>query len=108
MATFQAGGDSLPPDLSAIGRSTLLDPWGRPYQYLRIAKPAGAARGKRGGSGVIGQARKDRFLVPLNSDYDLYSVGKDGASISPLSAKVSQDDVIRANDGGFIGLAARY
>ena len=53
-------------------------------------------------------ARRDRFLVPINSTYDLYSLGKDGDSKAPLSTKVSQDDVIRANDGGFIGLAARY
>jgi len=46
--------------------------------------------------------------VPLNSTYDLYSKGKDGASASPLTAKASADDVIRANDGGYIGLASGY
>ena len=46
--------------------------------------------------------------MPLNSTYDLYSMGKDGQSQSPLTAKASLDDVIRANDGGFIGLAAHY
>lgn len=102
LATFQADGDSLPATLAGIGRSNYPDPWGRPYQYLNLS-PGGKGKG-----GVIGQARKDRFLVPLNSDYDLYSMGKDGATQAPLNAKVSHDDVIRANDGGFIGLAARY
>ncbi len=68
-----------------------------------------------GGSGstaesgsYLGEARKDYFLVPLNTDYDLYSVGKDGNSRPPLSAPDSADDVIRANDGAYIGLAANY
>jgi general secretion pathway protein G len=61
-----------------------------------------------GGGSYLGAARKDHFLVPLNSDYDLYSVGKDGDSRPPLSAPVSADDVIRASDGAYIGLAANY
>jgi general secretion pathway protein G len=52
--------------------------------------------------------RKDRFLVPINSDYDLYSMGKDGKSSSPLTSKNGRDDIIRANDGAFIGLASDY
>ncbi len=52
--------------------------------------------------------RKDRFLVPINSDYDLYSKGKDGESKAPLSPKVSHDDIIRANDGAFVGLASEF
>jgi general secretion pathway protein G len=44
----------------------------------------------------------------LNSDYDLYSMGEDGESVPPLTAKQSRDDIIRANNGGFIGLAADY
>lgn len=37
--------------------------------------------------GSIGGARKDRFLVPINSDFDLYSMGKDGQSVGPLTAR---------------------
>jgi general secretion pathway protein G len=99
LQTDIAGLDSLPLSLAAIGRGGLLDPWGRPYVYLRLA---GAGRG------VIGQARKDRFLVPLNSDYDLYSAGPDGESRPPITASPSRDDVLRANNGGFIGRASRY
>lgn len=54
------------------------------------------------------QPRKDRFLHPINSDYDLYSMGKDGESVEPLTAKKSHDDVIRANDGSFVGLAVEF
>ena len=35
-------------------------------------------------------------------------MGKDGASIGPLTAKASLDDIVRANNGQFIGLAADY
>lgn len=94
--------EKLPLSLADIGRGDLLDPWGNPYVYLNFAA---ALMGKKG---VPGEARKDRFLVPLNSSYDLYSMGADGESRPPLSAKVSHDDVIRANDGAFIGLARRF
>jgi general secretion pathway protein G len=52
--------------------------------------------------------RKDRFLHPLNTDYDLYSTGADGKTKAPLAAKDSQDDIIRANDGAYIGVAANF
>jgi general secretion pathway protein G len=55
-----------------------------------------------------GDLRKDRFLVPLNSDYDLYSMVKDGASKGPLTAAESRDDILRANNGAFIGVAVDY
>ncbi len=61
-----------------------------------------------GGNASKGKPRKDRFLHPINSDYDLYSMGKDGESVEPLTAKKSHDDVIRANDGGFVGLAVEF
>ena len=65
-----------------------------------------AAAGK--GNADKGKPRKDRFLHPINSDYDLYSMGKDGESVEPLTAKKSHDDVIRANDGQFVGLAVEF
>jgi general secretion pathway protein G len=89
---------SLPTTLNDIGRAGLLDPWGNPYQYLNYATVHGAGHG----------IRKDRNLHPLNSDYDLYSQGKDGRSQAQITAPFSQDDIIRANDGRFIGLAANY
>ncbi|HUX72680.1 MAG TPA: prepilin-type N-terminal cleavage/methylation domain-containing protein [Steroidobacteraceae bacterium] len=88
---------SPPPNLAAIGADTMLDPWGRPYVYLSFA-----------GLNGNGQMRKDKNLVPINTEYDLYSVGADGRSKPPLTASVSQDDVILANDGNYIGLASKY
>jgi general secretion pathway protein G len=82
--------------LTDIGMDLLLDPWEAPYEYLNL-------------DGVpIGQMRKDQALVPINSDYDLYSKGPDGASVKPLTAAASRDDIVRANNGSFIGLASDY
>jgi general secretion pathway protein G len=52
--------------------------------------------------------RKDRNLNPINTQYDLYSVGADGQTRLPLQAPVSQDDVILASDGNYVGLAASF
>src|SRR5262245_9006746 len=88
-----------PPDsLTVIGWGGKLDPWGRPYEYLKLV----------GIKGVAGKARKNKNLVPLNTDFDLYSVGRDGQSAGPLTAKASRDDVLLANDGRFVGLASDY
>ncbi len=94
---YRTANNQLPNSLADINMDTVTDPWGRPYQYLNFT----GLKGK-------GPMRKDRNLVPINSDYDLYSVGKDGASVPPLTAPVSQDDIVRANNGGFIGLASDY
>lgn len=88
-----------PPNLAAIGRGHLRDPWGAPYQYLSFATM---------GNGIPGKARKDKKLKPLNSTYDLYSKGPDGKSKSPLTAKSSRDDIVRAADGAFIGRASDF
>jgi general secretion pathway protein G len=96
IARFQTQNWRLPASLGEIGQAAKLDPWGSPYQYLNLA---GANRG---------QMRKDRNLVPINSDYDLYSMGEDGRSVPPLTAKPSRDDVVRAADGSFVGLASDY
>lgn len=92
---YKSSYDSVPASLAGIGRQGVLDPWGRAYQYGRIADPKY-------------KQRKDRFLHPLNSDFDLYSEGADGESTAPITAGGSQDDIIRANDGHFVGLAAEY
>lgn len=92
-----------PADLAAIDRAGMMDPWGHPYQYLRIKQPPGG-----GGALVVAGARKDRFLVPINSDFDLYSMGEDGRSVPPLTASRSRDDLVRANDGGYVGIASGF
>lgn len=95
---FRMTNRRFPASLQEIGMDGKLDPWGRPYQYLLIA----------GAEGAKGHQRKDHNLVPLNSDYDLYSLGRDGESSPPLTAQQSHDDIVRANNGGFVGLATNY
>jgi len=97
---FQAERGRPPDTLAEAGSPTRNDPWGNPYQYLRIE---GLPK-----KDVDGKWRKDRFLVPLNSDFDLYSMGKDGKSLPCLTANASQDDIIRANSGAYVGLASDY
>lgn len=87
----------FPDTLADIGFGSKLDPWGNPYQYLNFADVNGK-----------GKMRKDRFLVPINTNFDLYSMGKDGSSVAPLTAKASQDDIIWASDGSFVGLASNF
>jgi general secretion pathway protein G len=83
--------------LADVGLGARLDPWGNAYQYLNFANIMG-----------VGAVRKDRNLVPINTDFDLYSVGPDGNTQPPLTAPVSRDDIVRANDGRFIGKAEDY
>jgi len=87
----------VPDDLSAIDREDFRDPWGGTYQYLKYANYASTDA-----------FRKERFLFPINEEYDLYSKGADGLSEPELSAPASLDDVVRANDGTFIGLASEF
>lgn len=90
--------DQLPANLNELNMDVPLDPWGQPYKYLNI-QAAGAG---------AGGLRKDGQLNPLNTDYDLYSLGADGSSSGPLSAQASRDDIVRANNGAFIGLGEDY
>jgi len=84
------------PDTLAVAGLDRLDPWGQPYVYLNLAdaKP--------------GEFRRDKNLNPVNTDYDLYSIGKDGETLKAFTAKQARDDIVRANNGGFIGRAEDY
>lgn len=83
--------------LADVGNGGKLDPWGHAYKYVDLT-----------GVGGIGKARKDHKVNPINSDFDLYSMGKDGVSQSQLTQKSSLDDIVRARDGAFVGLAADF
>jgi general secretion pathway protein G len=89
---------NLPTDLSQIEATSLIDPWGNPYQYFNHVS----------GTGNGGILRQDLFLVPLNEDYDLYSMGKDGLTAASIGASVSLDDIIRGGSGAFTGPALQF
>jgi general secretion pathway protein G len=86
----------FPETLAEAGLDGQVDPWGHPYTYLNVA------------TATTGQVRRDRNLHPLNTDFDLYSNGPDGATQTQLTAKAARDDIVRANNGGYIGVAANY
>jgi len=96
ITAFVADNGRLPVSLVEAGRGNPLDPWGNPYVYYPVV------------SVPKGKLRKDKSLVPVNTDYDLYSMGADGKSVAPFTAKASQDDIVRANNGTFIGLAKNF
>jgi len=93
---FELTADAFPETLADAGLDGLIDPWGNPYVYLNIA------------TADNNDLRKDKNLHPLNTDFDLYSLGRDGDSRLPLTAAPSRDDILRANNGGFIGRAENY
>jgi len=89
---------SLPQTLAELEFDLPPDPWGRPYRYLNIVNSGGGA----------GDPRTHGKRTLLNTDFDLYSVGKDGRSTDSLSAPASRDDIVRANNGAFVGLGEDY
>ena len=101
IAQFQSDNQRLPASLAEIGKAAMLDPWRNPYQYLDLSSLSVDKK-------LMGQVRKDKNLVPINSDYDLYSMGKDGQSQPPMTAANSRDDVVRASNGRYVGLASDY
>lgn len=89
--------DRYPSSLTEIGLQNLKDPWGNPYRYLDIS----SVKGK-------GKLRKNRSMNPVNTDFDLYSMGPDGDSKTPFTAKASQDDIVRAENGKYYGWVSDY
>jgi general secretion pathway protein G len=96
---FAADNFRYPAALAELPGDLPVDPWGQPYRYLRIEGE---------GPGIIANVRKDRNLVPVNSDFDLYSIGPDGQTRPPLVARPSRDDIVRAGNGSFIGAASDF
>ncbi len=91
--------DSVPATLAEMGRGSMLDPWGRPYVFYKFPPFVPPA--------TPPSAREDRFAVPINARYDIYSLGPDGQTAASLTAAASRDDVVFSSEG-FIGLAIKY
>ena len=96
VALYERDNRAYPDSLADIGQSGKLDPWGAPYVYYNVDK-----NGR-------GHARKDHALNPINTDFDFYSPGPDGKTKPQVSQKDSLDDLIRANNGRFVGVAADF
>ena len=87
--------NAYPQDLNVVGQGTQKDPWGNPYRY----------RNNVGGGALPFATLKDSFGTPINEDFDLYSLGSDGVTnTEDPDDPLSEDDIARSGDGGFVGL----
>lgn len=93
---INADSDSFPESLEAAGISVGTDPWGNAYTYVRID------------CCDADQQRKDANLHQLNTDFDLFSNGPDGLSENQLNNVNAHDDIVRADNGAFVGKAENY
>ena len=91
---------TIPADTAALNlaEDVATDPWGHPYVYLNYATPDPADA----------DPRKDQFLKPINTAYDVYRTGPDGLTHRNLSNTRARDDIVRAVDGGYIGVAEDF
>lgn len=89
-----------PPSLTELNRQNLKDPWGNLYKYAEAAQPV--ARDN------VGPDNRTYVALTINSDFDLYSTGPDGAFAPSITDDLSMDDIIRAKDGSFVGGANQY
>ncbi len=86
-----------PTSLAEIGMDGMIDPWGNEYQYLSFDNVQGN-----------GPKRKNRGMVPVNTNYDIYSMGPDGQSESPFTSVHSRDDIVMATDGTYFGAVGDF
>lgn len=73
-----------------------VDPWGTRYTYNNFTQI------------TFGERRKDGPLVPINKEYDIFSAGPNGQTTPNIRSTQAKDDIIFANDGGFIDVAENY
>jgi general secretion pathway protein G len=97
---FKALSGRPPNDFAEANIAAKNDPWGNPYRYLRIQGVDW--------KDVKNLVRRDKHENPVNSDYDLYSIGKDGKTDRKFWQTDAYDDVVRCNGGAYVGLASAY
>lgn len=73
-----------------------VDPWGHAYVFNNFDQITN------------GERRKDGPLVPINKEYDIFSMGPNGMTTPNMRSTNGKDDIILANDGGFIDVASEY
>jgi general secretion pathway protein G len=121
ITNFELTHNRLPDTLQEIRSKDLNDPWGNPYRYLNFAtleedseaeeespKKKKKKKGKKSQTEVEDARRRDLYNELLNTDYDLFSCGIDGKSAASITEKQSEDDIVRGQDGNYIGLASQF
>ena len=94
---FERMHERLPNTLDELGIRIYRDHWGRSYEYLPNTDPNWDA-----------DKRTDQSLQSLNTDYDLFSSGPDRNWSQSLASATSYDDIVRAEDGRYVGVASEY
>jgi len=133
IARFQTANINLPSNIAQLGLGDLgKDPWGNDYVFVLVSPgdssgdlppPFGELPPDSSFPGGDHLPPVNHLPPPsppsppsnrtsnfgsVNSDYHLYSRGPDGQSANSVKAQPSLDDIIRANDGSYVGTAADY
>jgi general secretion pathway protein G len=103
---FWQTNDRLPDTLAELGHAAMLDPWKTPYQYINFDTTSGGEDIRRITKKKNNKGKGNSSV--LNEDFDLFSMGKDRLSAPDLNDGSSLDDIVRADDGRYTGLASEY
>ena len=76
--------------------------------FEELVDPPKGKKKKKGKKGEDPEDPEDPEYGLINRDYDLYSPGAGGTTGETLDDADSLDDILRADDGGFIGLTREY
>lgn len=95
---FFAKNNYFPDRNELYGGTMPEDPWGKAMVYIPLD----------GYPAYLPVAKVDQSMTPLNSDYDIYSVGHDGLTNRVVTNDNVLDDLLRANNGSFVGRGKEY
>lgn len=91
---------TFPETLDPIPQAQILDPWDHSYVYFKIEGKTKAQKQSK--------CRHLGTFIPMNNDFDLCSMGKGGKYNRNITTQKAQDDIIRLNDGAYVGLVSEY
>ena len=100
LKVYRTDHGTFPDTLDQVPLTQRLDPWNHPYGYFRIEGRSEQEKQQN--------CRHLGYCIPLNNDFDLYSMGKNGKTNRNLPAKKTRDDIIRLHDGAYVGLVSEY
>lgn len=94
---FDLNHNRMPTSLAELNIADTTDPWGNEYVFTSF-------EGMKGN----GPKRKDHNMVPVNSYFDVYSLGPDGKTATPFTSIPGGDDIVVAGNGQYVGVACFY
>jgi general secretion pathway protein G len=94
---FDLNHNRMPASLAELNISDTTDPWGNEYVFTSFEGMTGN-----------GPKRKDHNMVPVNSYFDVYSMGPDGKTATPFTSIPGGDDIVIAGNGQYVGVACFY